>query len=148
MQTCANSFPYFLSRAVTLSFLVFSTSLKQTNKATNETHLIERERERERSTSLSSIHLLIYPSSSCPTKSYYENIPIQQFTTLTTSASNASAFLSPKKNGFNVLQVCRFIHSDVIISQSSCLYSPNKKTFALFFFQQKSEIENYIMRQS
>lgn len=45
MQTCGNSFPHFLSRAVSLSFLF---NLTQTNKATNETHLIEREREIER----------------------------------------------------------------------------------------------------
>lgn len=45
------SFPYFLSRAVSLSFLF---NLTQTNKATNEIYLIERER--ERSTSLSHIY--------------------------------------------------------------------------------------------
>lgn len=53
--------PFLISCLDLFLFLFFSTSLKQTNKATNEIHL--RGREIERSTSLSSIYLFIYLST-------------------------------------------------------------------------------------
>lgn len=134
--------PFLISCLELFLFLFFSTSLKQTGQRT--IHISSRESERDPPHCHISIHLLIYPSSSCPTRSYYENIPIRQFTILTTNASNASAFLTLKKNGFDVLQVCPFIHSDVNNFLVELLLLPNKIKHSLsilFFFKKKRDIK-------